>query len=153
MTVFNRPFPSVLFLVGTESTFFIEAHTVLWFGFVAKEVLITKSLGYYWTVLAGHQGFPCFPLCLSPPTYIQWVEGWVVVDKGLGGDTAGRAYSNWPRGYPILHDIMLSDKSSRRVLRNGDNQSYSICLSKQQSHLLRLCFPGSVWTSAVAAGK
>lgn len=91
-------------------------------------------------MLSECQGFPCFPLCPSPPTHLQWVEGWVVVDTGLGGDTTGKADPNWPRGYPIPYDIMLSDKSSRRDLRKGDNQNYSICLSKQQLYLLSSAF-------------
>jgi len=39
----------------------------------------------------------------------QWIR--LGFHKKLGGDTAGTADSNWPKGYSIPHDITLNSKS------------------------------------------
>lgn len=50
-------------------------------------------------MLAQHQGFLISSLC-SPPV------SWLAVGKRLGGNTAGTAGLNWPKGYSTLCNIM-----------------------------------------------
>ncbi|KAK4823432.1 hypothetical protein QYF61_002118 [Mycteria americana] len=61
---------------------------------------------------AGHSRFqpaPMDPLqgTAEPSSQVSRLE----VHKKLGGDTAGTADPNWPKGYSIPDDVMLSDKS------------------------------------------
>ena len=51
------------------------------------------------------------------------------VHKKLGGDTAGTADPNWPKGYPLPYDVIHSKQSSGRGWASrGDFQSSGICL-------------------------
>jgi len=51
------------------------------------------------------------------------------VGKKLGGDTAGTNDSKWPKGYAVLYDVMLSNKSWGNEKGEGV-WSYGVCLPK-----------------------
>lgn len=72
----------------------------------------------------------------------------LVEDKRLGGDIAKSADPNWPKGYSIPYDVVLSNNSSEKWGGKRDVRSYGICLPKQLLCMLRPCHTGRGWTSA-----
>ena len=96
---------SILGLAGMELIFFIAAGMMLCFVFVSKTALIThECCGCCWVVLAQCQGF-----LFSHPAPTASGPG---VGKRMGGNIARTADPQWPKEYPILCDVMLSNKSS-----------------------------------------
>lgn len=83
-----------------ELTFFIAAR----FGPVTKTALIyhTHGLAAAKPCLHSVTAFSCSP-SVPPASRLG-------VGKSLGGDTAGAADPNWPKGRSLPHDIMLSNK-------------------------------------------
>jgi len=65
------------------------------------------------------------------------------VHEVLGGDTAGTADPNSPKGYPITYDIVLSNKSWRRKEEVRDFWSDGVCVPGSPYG-----FPGDGWTPA-----
>ena len=103
---------SVLVLAQIELIFFTVASMGLCFWFVPKPVLITQGcFSYRWAVLTQSQGLFCF----SPHSTNKRAGG----AQGIGGDTAGTADPNWPKGYSVPYDVMLSIQSWRNVGRVG----------------------------------
>lgn len=103
-----------LSLAGLELSFFIRACMMLHFGFVATTVLATHQyFGVCWTVFTQCQDF--FFFSHSVPCSSSQLG----VGKTLGGDIAGTAKSDWPKGYFILYDTMLTNtnwvRGRRRV--------------------------------------
>lgn len=87
----------VLFLAGIESIFFIIAHMVTCFGFVTQTLLISIK-----AFSVSHRAPPAIGLG---------------VHTELGGDTVGTADPNRPKGYSILSDVGLSNKSCGGEIR------------------------------------
>lgn len=98
-----------------ELTFFTAAHTVQ-FGFVAKRMLTThRCFGCGWTVLAQYQGFICFPYSVPSVSVPR-------VGEKLGGNMAGTADPNSPKGYSVTCNVVLGNKnwgSGRSVVFDG----------------------------------
>lgn len=89
-----------------------------------------------WPLLSSapqHQG------CLSniPPLAGGW--RWA---RSVGGDTAGTADPNCPKGHSTPQDIC----SAIKVMRKEEDGGHSLCLSEQPLCALKPCFPGSGWT-------
>ena len=99
---------AVLVLAGIELNYFIVVCMGLCFGFVLKTVLIMQwCFSYCWALLTQHWGLFCSSHCPA--------REYARVHRKLGGDTAGTADPNWPKGYPIPYDIMLSNKTRGEV--------------------------------------
>ena len=109
-------------LAGIELIFFIVASMGLCFGFVQRTVLITQGcFRYCWAVLTQSQGLFC-----SSPTPSA---GGLGVHKKLGGDAAGTADPNRPKGYSRPYD-MLSTWSWGNEEEGRDIWSDGVCLPK-----------------------
>jgi len=52
------------------------------------------------------------------------------VHNKLGGDTAGTADPNWPKGYSMPYDVMLSNKKLGEEKGRGDFRRDGSCLPK-----------------------
>lgn len=72
--------------------------------------------------------------CTSFPSRISWE--WARECKGT-------ADPNWPKGYPTLYDVIVSNKSKVKGEWRVNICGYGICLPKQLLCKLRLCFPVS----------
>jgi len=96
---------SILFLAGIDLIFFIVACTGLFFAFVTKTVLMIAQ-GYFspwWAVLTRGKGL----FSSSHHT----TSDQVVVQKKLGGDTAGTADPSWPKGCPTSYGVLLNSRT------------------------------------------
>ena len=94
---------TVLVLGGIEIIFFTAASMGLCFGFVLETVLITQ--GCFSSCWAGLRELRPF-LPLTPPQ--QQAGGGGGGHKGLGGEMAGTADPNWPKGCPTPYGVRLS---------------------------------------------
>ena len=91
----------------------------LCFGFVLKTVLVTQGcFRWSWAGFTQSQGLFCSSL---RPTSEQ-AGG----HKELAGDTAGTAEPNWPKGYAMPYDTMLSIQSWGNKKERGDVWSYVV---------------------------
>lgn len=97
----------VLVLAWMELIFIMAVSTRLCFGFVLKTMSITQGcLWYCWAALT--QELRPFQLLIPPH---QWV-GCRYTKRWEGHSQA----FNWPQGYSIAHDVMLSNKLEGRLL-------------------------------------
>lgn len=113
--VWFRNVKNVLSLVEMESIFFIADHTVLWFRFANKTVLIKHQCFICCRkVFAQCQGLLSFLLWC--PQQVNWSAG-----KKLGGHTAD---PNWPSKYCTPYSGMLSHKTEE----GGSFFQCSLCL-------------------------
>lgn len=81
--------------------------TGLCFEFVMKIVFLAhQCCSYCWAVLTQSQGCFSFSHC---PASMEAEE-----HKELGGDGTRTAFTQWPKGYPITYDIMLSNNRRKR---------------------------------------
>ena len=84
----------MLVLARVELFFLVVASMGLCFGFVLEVLVIAEQ--YLNRVMACSASHP------TPPTSRLGVH------KKLRGNTAGTADSNWPKGYSMPYDILLS---------------------------------------------
>jgi len=90
-----------------ELVFFIAAQMVLCFGFVSKTALLTHWwFSSCWAVLAQHKDFLCFSY--------QEETGVLVLGNSLRGNIARTADSNWPKGYSLPYNIVISNETGER---------------------------------------
>ena len=94
----------MLVLAGIELIFFIIARMGLCFGFVLKTVLMFSGTFLLLLSSAYTESRPSLLLTAPPARRLG-------MHKKLGGDTAGTADPNWPKGYPIPYVVVLSNKS------------------------------------------
>ena len=103
----------MLVLSEVELIFFTVASMGLHFGFVLETVLTIQGCFIFTAEQRLHRAKA---FSASHPTPQASRLG---VHKELGGDTAGTADPNWPKGYSILYDMSCSAYKAGGRRRKG----------------------------------